>query len=179
MVTTIIQMKVITIALQTVYLIHSEKIGLRIRNAESSTMLVPRLVLATGLGNLPAVHVQTGETVWFGSRPLQNHDPQRLGGPNLDPYPSTRGYCLVWLDPLVPISGSVFRVFQFMVAFRSLSANRKIFTFAGDCAFRMNRSPSSLQTRDTRSMPHPEHDSHRRVQDFWSCFTSNLGGDWM
>jgi len=28
-------------------------------------------------------------------------------------------------------------------------------------------------------MPHPEHDSHWRVNDFWSSFMSNLGGDWM
>jgi len=28
-------------------------------------------------------------------------------------------------------------------------------------------------------MPHPEHDSERRVNDFWSCIMSNLDGDWM
>jgi len=28
-------------------------------------------------------------------------------------------------------------------------------------------------------MPHPEHDSQRHVNDFWSCIMSNLDGDWM
>jgi len=66
-----------------------------------------------------------------------------------------------------------------MVTFRFPTANFNILTFAGDCPFQMNRPPLSLKTRDTRCMPHPEHDSHRRVHDFWSGFMSNLGGDWM
>jgi hypothetical protein len=89
-----------------------------------------QLVLATGPGNPPAVRVRTGKTVRFGSRTVQKPDPQRLGGPNPDPYLSTRGFCRVWLDPSVPISGSVFRVFLFMVAFRYPTVNRKILTFA-------------------------------------------------
>jgi len=137
------------------------------------------LVLATGPGNLPAVRVRTGKTVWFGSRTVQKPDPQRLGRPNPDPYPSTRRFSQVWLDPSVPISSSVFRVFLFMVAFRYPTANRKILTLTGDCPFRMNRPPLSLKTRNASSMPHPEHDSHRRVHDVSSCFMSNLGGDWM
>ena len=88
------------------------------------------LVLATGPGNPPAVRVRTGKTVQFGSRTIQKPDPQRLGGLNPDPYPSTRGICRVWLAPSVPISGSVFRVFLFMVAFRYPTVNRKILTFA-------------------------------------------------
>jgi hypothetical protein len=28
-------------------------------------------------------------------------------------------------------------------------------------------------------MSHPEHNCHSRINDFWSCFMSNLGGDWM
>jgi len=28
-------------------------------------------------------------------------------------------------------------------------------------------------------MPHPEYDTHRRINDCWCCFMSNLGGDWM
>jgi hypothetical protein len=88
------------------------------------------VVLATGPGNPPAVRVRTGKTVRFGSRTVQKPDPQRLGGPNPDPYLSTRGFCRVWLDPSVPISGSVFRVFLFMVAFRYPTVNRKISTFA-------------------------------------------------
>jgi len=33
-----------------------------------------------------------------------------LGGPNPEPYLSTRGFCPVCLDPSVPISGSAFQV---------------------------------------------------------------------
>jgi hypothetical protein len=39
-----------------------------------------RLVLATGLGNPPAVWVLTGGSVQFGSRPGQKPDPHCLGG---------------------------------------------------------------------------------------------------
>jgi len=68
------------------------------------------LVLATGPGNPPAVRVWTAKTGRFGSRTVQKPDLQTLGGPNPDPYPSTRGLRRVWLDPSVPISGSAFRV---------------------------------------------------------------------
>jgi len=67
-------------------------------------------VLATGPGKPPAVRVQTAKTGSFGSRPVQNHDPLTLGRPILDPYPSTRGFCWVWPDPSVEISGSAFWV---------------------------------------------------------------------
>jgi len=70
------------------------------------------LVLATGPGNLPAVRVWTAKTDWFGSRTVQKPDTQTLGGPNPDPYPSTRRFRRFWLDPSVPISGSAFRVSQ-------------------------------------------------------------------
>ena len=68
------------------------------------------VVLATGPGNPPPVWVWTVKTGRFGSRPSQKPDPQLLGGPNPDPYPSTRGFRRVWLDPSVPISGSACRV---------------------------------------------------------------------
>jgi hypothetical protein len=69
-----------------------------------------RVVLATGPGNAPAVRVWTAKTGQFGSRFVQQPDPLTLGGPNPDPYPSTRGFRQVWLDLSVPISGSAFRV---------------------------------------------------------------------
>jgi len=72
-------------------------------------------VLATGPGNPPAVRVWPAKTGRFGSRPVQKPDLLRLGRPTPDPYPSTRGFCRVWLDPSVTMSGSAFRVFQFMV----------------------------------------------------------------
>jgi len=132
-----------------------------------------------GLGNPPAVRVRTGKMVWFGFRTFQKPNPERLGGVNLDSYPSTHGLCQIWLDPSVPISSSVFQIFLFMVAYRYPTANREILTFAGDCPFRIKRLPLQLNPSDSRSMPHHEHDSHRRVKHFWSCFMSNLRGDWM
>jgi len=78
-------------------------------NAYTDHVLI-RLVLATGPGNPPAVPVWTAKMGRFGSRTVQKPDPQNLGGPNPDPYLSTRGFRRVWLDPLVAISGSAFRV---------------------------------------------------------------------
>jgi hypothetical protein len=43
----------------------------------------------------------------------------------------------------------------------------------------MNRPPLYLKKRETRSLPHSEHDSQQPVNDFWSCIMSNLNGDWM
>jgi len=68
------------------------------------------LVLATGPGNRPVVRVWTAITGRFDSKPGQKPDPLTLGRPNPDPYPSTRGFRRVWLDPSGPISGSAFRV---------------------------------------------------------------------
>jgi hypothetical protein len=82
--------------------------------------------LATGQGNPRAVRVRTRDTVQFSSRTVQKPNPQRLGRPNPDLYPSTHWFCLVRLDPSVPISGSVFRAFLFMVPFRYPTVNRKI-----------------------------------------------------
>jgi len=67
------------------------------------------VLLAMGLGNLPVVWVWTPKTDQLGSRPVQESDPRHLGRLNLDPYPSTRGFCRVQLDPSVPISGFAFR----------------------------------------------------------------------
>ena len=88
------------------------------------------IVLATGPGCPPAVWVRTVKTVRCASRTLQKPNPQRLGGPNPDPYLSTCRFCRVWLALSVPISGSGFRVFLFMVAFRYPTVNHKILTFA-------------------------------------------------
>jgi hypothetical protein len=87
-----------------------------------------QVVLARGPGNPPAVRVWTGPTVRFGSRTVQKPDPELLDGPNPYPYASTRGFCRVWLDPSVPVSGSPFRVFVFMVAVRYVTVMCKILT---------------------------------------------------
>jgi hypothetical protein len=68
------------------------------------------VVLATGAGNPPAVWAWTAKPGRFGSRPVQKPNPLTLGGPNTVPYPSIRVFRPVWLDPLVPICGSAFRV---------------------------------------------------------------------
>jgi hypothetical protein len=84
-----------------------------------------QVVLATGPGNPPAVRVRTRKLFSLGSRTVQKLDPQRLAVPKLDPDLSTRRFCRVWLDLSVPISGSVCWVFQFIVAFRYPTDNRK------------------------------------------------------
>jgi hypothetical protein len=89
-----------------------------------------QVVVATGPGNSPAVRVCTGKTVRFGSRTVAKPEAQRLAGPNPGPYQSMNAFCQVWLDPSVPISGSVFRVFLFLVPFKYPTVNRKILTFA-------------------------------------------------
>jgi len=145
----------------------------------SKSLAQPVLVLATGRGNLPAVRVRTAKMFRFGSNPIQKPDLLHRGGPNPDPYPSTRGFCRVWLDPLVPISGSSIRVILFMVAFRYPIANRKILTLVDRCPFLMYWPPLKSKTSDNCSLPHPENDSQRQVNDCWSCTFGNLSGNWM
>jgi len=134
---------------------------------------------APGHANLPAVRLRMRKTVRFGSTTVQKPEPQRRGEPNPNPCLSTRRTWFIWLHPSISISGSVFRVFLFMVTFGYPTANRKILTFAKHCPFQMNRPPLSLKTRETRSLPHPGHKSQWRVNDFWSCIMSNQGGYWM
>ena len=73
---------------------------------------VSNMVLAMGPGDPPAVQVWTAKTGLFSSRPIQKSEPLTIGGPNPDPYPWTCGIWRVGLNPLVPISNSVFRVPQ-------------------------------------------------------------------
>jgi len=86
------------------------------------------VVVATGPGNPPAVWVWHTKTVQFGSRPIQKPHPLSLGGPNPDLYPSPNRFCRVWIDPSVPMSGSAFRGFLFMAAFKYPTVNCKILT---------------------------------------------------
>jgi len=73
----------------------------------------------------------------FGCGPDQIPNPLPLGGPNPDPYLTTRGFSRVRLDQSVPISGSAFRVFLFMVSFRYPNVNYKIFTMVRHSHFLM------------------------------------------
>jgi hypothetical protein len=113
-------------------------------------------VLATGPGNPPAVRVCTGKTVRFGSRPVQKPDPELLGGPNLYPYPSTRGFCRVWLDPSVPVSGSPFRVFLFIVAVIYVTVMCKILTLVHHSLYWFHWQPLYSKQGETCSLLHPE-----------------------
>jgi hypothetical protein len=71
---------------------------------------IARLVIATGLGDQPAVRIWTTETGQFGSRPVQKPNLLTLGRPNLDPYLSTHGFHRILLDLSVPIPGSALLV---------------------------------------------------------------------
>ena len=100
-------------------------------------------------------------------------------GPNLDPYPSKLRLCQVLLELSIPISGSMFLVFLFLVASRYPNGFRKILMLVCHCPFRVKRLPLKLTTKETRYLPHPEKDSQCRVNDFCYCTMRTLGGDWM
>jgi len=110
------------------------------------------VVLATGPGNPPAVRVWTGKTVRFGSRTVQKPDRELLGGPNPYPYPSTRGFCRVWLDPSVPVSGSPFRVFLFMVAVTHVTVMCKISTLVHHSLYLFHWRPLYSKQGETSSL---------------------------
>jgi len=116
----------------------------------------PWVVLATGPGNPPAVQVWTGKTVRFCSRPVPKPDPELLGGPNPYPYPSTRGFCRVWLDPLVPVSGSPLRVCLFMVAVIYVTVMCKILTLVHHSLYWFQWQPLYSKQGETCSLLHPE-----------------------
>jgi len=137
------------------------------------------VLLAKGPGNPPAVRGRTAKMDRFCSEPVHTPGLLHLGGPNPDPYVSTRGFRGVWLDLSVPISGSGIRVYLFMVAFRYPIANRKILTLVYRCRFLMYWPPLSSKTSENCSLPYPENDTQRRVDDFCSCTLGNLSGSWM
>jgi hypothetical protein len=43
----------------------------------------------------------------------------------------------------------------------------------------MNLPPLKSKSKETQFLPHPEHISKWRVNEFWSCIMCNLGGNWM
>jgi len=118
-------------------------------------------VLATGPRNPPVVWVWAAKTVHFGSNPVQTLNLLQLGRPKPDRYPSTGGFCCVWLDPLVQTSSSGFQVDQFMVTFGCHTADRIILTFVRYCPFRMYWPPLKSKSTQTRSLPHSEHESQQ------------------
>jgi len=118
--------------------------------------IVLHIVLGTGPGNPPAVRVWTGNTVRFGSRPVQKPDPELLGGPNRYPYPSTRGFCRVWLDQSVLVSCSRFRDFPFMVAVIYVTVMSKILTLVHHSLYWFHWQPLYSKQGETCSLLHPE-----------------------
>lgn len=86
------------------------------------------LVLVRGLGNLPMVQVQTAETVWYSSRPVQEPNLLPISGANPYMHPSTGRFGRMWLDPSGPIPSSAFRVVIFMVAFKYPTVDHTILT---------------------------------------------------
>jgi len=83
-------------------------------------------------------------------------DAELLGGPNPFPYPSTRGFCRVWLDPSVPVSSSPFRVFLFMVAVRYVTVMCKILTLVHHSLYLFHWWPLYSKQGETYSLLHPE-----------------------
>jgi hypothetical protein len=113
---------------------------------------VARLVLATGPGNPPAVRVWTGKTVQFRSSTVQYPDLVLLGGQNPYLYPSTRGFCLVWLDPSVPASGSPFRVVLFIVTVTYVTVMCKISTLIHHSLYLFHWQPLYSKQGETSSL---------------------------
>ena len=111
---------------------------------------------ASGPGIPQAVRVWTGKTVWFGSRPLQQPNPELLGVPNPYPYLSTCRFCPVCLDPSVPVSGSPFRVFLFMVAVPHFTVMCKILTLVHHSLYWFHWQPLYSKQGVTCSLLHPE-----------------------
>jgi len=128
-------------------------------------------------GDLTVVRVQTTRTNQFYLRPVQKPDPQPLGRPNSYPYTLIRVFGRVRLDMSVPISSSAFQVFQFMVAFRYPNVNHKILTFAHYCLF-WCIGRLYYHKRETHSLPYPEYDCQRSVNDSWSYILESSPLHW-
>jgi len=137
------------------------------------------IMFATGPGNLPAVRVQTRRMVRFGSTTVEKPDPLLLGGPNVAPYPATHGFRRVSLDQSGPISCFAFRVVQFIVAFIYLTVNCKTSTMVCRCSFWMNWLPLCSKYVVKRSLPNPENERQRSVDNFRSCILGIQSGRWL
>jgi hypothetical protein len=109
-----------------------------------------------GPGNPPAVRVWTGKTFRFESRLKEKPDRELRGGPNVYPYPSTSGFCRGWLEPSVPVSGSPYRVFLFIVAVIYVTVMCKILTFVHRSLYWFHWQPLFSKQGETCSLLHPE-----------------------
>jgi len=141
-------------------------------------IVYPMIVLATCPRNLPAVRVWATKTFRFGSRTIHQSDLLLLGSPNPAPYPSTRRSWPVCLDPSGPISGCVFQVFLFIVAFRYLTVNCNTLTMVLHCHFLMCWQPLYSKQVERRCLPHPVNECQLRVNNGWSYMLGNICGAW-
>jgi len=135
--------------------------------------------VSNGWGNQPTVQVWSAKKVQVGFWPVSWPDPLLHGGPNTNPYPSTRRFCCVCQDPSVPISRSGWTVFLLMVTFRYPTANRKILTLVSHHDSLMYWTSVWSIRVETRWLPHPENERQQSVYDFLSCILGNLSGDWL
>ena len=135
-------------------------------------------MLPTGPGNPPEVWVLPTKTDRFGSLPIQKPDTLILGGPNSDPYPSTRGLCHDWRDLSGPISVSAFCVFLFMVAFIYPTVNCTILTLVYHWLFEMYWLPVYSKRGETPFQHNSKTERQQSVNDFKSCKSSNWNVIW-
>jgi hypothetical protein len=131
------------------------------------------IVLTTGSDNSPAVQVSTTKIIRFCSEHVEKPNSLLLGGPDHEPYLFARGFCPVWLDRLVPLSGFVFRVSQFLMTFRYAAANCTISTALGQYLFWMHMPPWWSKQREIRSLPQDENECQWSVNDCWPRITAN------
>jgi len=115
--------------------------------------------------------------VRFSARTVQKPDPLLLGSPNPDPYPSTIGFCRIWLHQSSPISDSAFQV-QFMVASRYPTVKGKILTTVCCCDFWIYWPPLQSKNEKWHDLCHPGIEHQRSVNNIWSFILCNMRGDW-
>jgi len=144
-------------------------------------LTLSRLVLTTGPGIPPAAWASRlwsgfGPEIRFGSRIVQKPDPLLHGGLNPALCSSSRVFRQVWLDRSDPISGSAFRVYLFMVAFRYPTVNCKILTMVLHCHFLMYWQPLYSKQVERCSLPHPGNERQWSINNWWSCILGNLSG---
>jgi hypothetical protein len=83
----------------------------------------------------------------------------------------------VWLALARPVcSKLLFQIlgFTFMVAFRYITVDRKIWTLVRHCPLSMYWLPQRSKWIDTCSLPHPENELQQSVDDCWLCILGNL-----
>jgi len=136
------------------------------------------LVITTGPGNPPVVQGWTANTGRFGSSAVEKPDPLTLGGPNLDLYPLTCGFCPGWAWCGSSNMRFCISVFTYMVAFRYTNVNRKILTLVHHGVVSTYWPSWFAKWAYSRPLPHHEIERQLSVNNFWSCIFGNISGAW-